>query len=694
MKRYQLHIEVLEDLHTGSGTGGGDIDAMLARDRDNRPFIPASHIKGVLLALAEEWLDLANSRPLEQGIHRLLGRSGQYQSEDQDDRRAALRMTSLYLCPESAGRTLVWGATARKAHGREPEEDTLRLVEYIAAKECFAGECRVPPELADVFESLIARLDRLGGGRNRGSGLVRCRLTAMEAKGVDLPQAGSPRLRLALCNPDPICLPLTGFPGNLIRSQAFIRGQALRGALMYWAMQRRDAAAVTRLRRCSVGDALPLPQQDFNTGESLPLASLELRPIPLSIGSRKLEAADKNLPWWFAGQSGNENEAAPQRRDTLFEQNEGTEKTKRPGDDEFLFRASRRESWQYYRPQRRVHLRNQTPDRHQSRGDQQPQLFSTEEIAEKTQFVADLIFADVADATQFLDDFQPILAQGEWLSLGRAGRPVEVTAIVPLPSEPQDWASDHGFSLTLISDLIARGPYLGFLTDLDESSLWQLARAAGACLPDWRTPSPIQLQQSFVDSDLIHGFNASTGLRRPGALALRRGSCWRITGAGSRELASALARIPCLGERGDEGFGRFVLGEAALTLCRPVSPPAILTSKAGEALHCAASELARSARKTLSVGPSLSQYQSLRNQALAASDLEALNSILTRLKNAPQERHLGGGCWQHFPFDQLDKKRQSLPLPDQRQLISLMVSQLAPDLKKQQQEQHNKESAS
>ncbi|MGH7269526.1 MAG: RAMP superfamily CRISPR-associated protein, partial [Polyangiaceae bacterium] len=46
--RRTLSAELLSDAHLGSGSGGGGIDALVARDRHDRPVIWASHVEGVL----------------------------------------------------------------------------------------------------------------------------------------------------------------------------------------------------------------------------------------------------------------------------------------------------------------------------------------------------------------------------------------------------------------------------------------------------------------------------------------------------------------------------------------------------------------------------------------------------------------------------------------------------------------------
>ena len=49
VKRYRLSLTLLEDFHSGTGTGGSrGIDAMQFLDREGKPMIRATHLKGLL----------------------------------------------------------------------------------------------------------------------------------------------------------------------------------------------------------------------------------------------------------------------------------------------------------------------------------------------------------------------------------------------------------------------------------------------------------------------------------------------------------------------------------------------------------------------------------------------------------------------------------------------------------------------
>lgn len=113
--RQTLTAEFLSDAHLGSGSGGGGIDALIARDRHDRPVIWASHIEGVLR-------DAARRLRGDEAAKKFFGHAGGEQQ------RAVF--TSLYVkeSPDSH----IWCSTARQAFdNRAPKDDTLRVIEYV-----------------------------------------------------------------------------------------------------------------------------------------------------------------------------------------------------------------------------------------------------------------------------------------------------------------------------------------------------------------------------------------------------------------------------------------------------------------------------------------------------------------------------------------------------------------------------------
>jgi len=646
----RLRVTALEDLHVGAGTGGGDIDALIMRDRHGRPVIRASHLRGLLREAGEELTRLCCDTHTE--LDALLGRAG--------DKRGALSLSSPRVSAEVP--TLVWGSSARIQGGRVPEPDTLRYIEYVAAGTVFEANLRlVDPALMPLLERLLRRVDRIGGSRNRGGGLVKLgwkvenRADAAKAR-MD---ARGARLRLVLRNREPLCLPATGHPGNLIRSHSFIRGQTLRGALIAWAVRAGHPDPLALFGRLSVGDALPLP-------EDVELAG-EVRPIPLSILTRKPTGGDAERPWWAGGS------AEPEAFDRLYlPENDREEKPKRPGGHEYLYRDGDAGPWLRYAPEMTVRLRNATP----KPGSLEPaELFSLEEIAEDTRFQAELRGDDESACREFIDTFAPLLA-GDWLMIGRGGAPVMVEFVEPAPVTAKMTGAEAGdtWVLTLSSDLIARGEQLGFLDNLDPPALCRLAgipALADCAIVDDR----------FVETERVYGFNAASGLQRSPVLALRRGSRWKLQGAGAPALAAALATRDALGERTREGFGRFRIEAGAIEVVPPQGVSSETPTKRGEVLRRRAKALADD--RNAGQGPSLSQLQWLRERALAARDVEDLRKLMTEVENALTSRPQGRKRWQNFPIQRLKEALRTIEtenpenaarqLKEQQQFISLVV---------------------
>lgn len=658
----RLDVEALEDLHTGTGTGRGDIDALVQRDRHGRPVIRATHFKGLLREAGEELLALQTASGLdldvkEQDFKRLLGDAGKG--------RGALQLTSPRI--ERGGDVLVWGATQRKEGERAPKPDTLRAVEHVAAGSHFGACLRLGDEtLLPLLERLLKRVDRIGGDRNRGSGLVRLDWhPAAPAGSFGAADATGLCWRIVLRNLEPLCLPATGHPGNLIPTHSFIRGQALRGALLGWAIRRGHACDRSLFDRISVGDALPLPENS--------LAVETVLPIPLSILTEKPSGAGAEPPWWAAGTAHSE------EYDSLWDDRQPAEKPKRPGAHEYLCREQGKSAWLRYAPMMRVRLRNATPKRG-SRAD--ARLFSLEEIAEETRFQAELRFDDAQAASDFAEVFAPLFAEGDWLGIGRAGQPAVVESIAPAGTVALDQseagASGPGdsWSLTLLSDLIARGDQLGFLDNL--SLKWLCQTAGLAEQPGW------SIERHVAESEVIHGFNAVTGLPRAPAIAIRRGSCWRITGPGSAALARALAAKPALGERVREGCGRFAIDLQPITeLGRPEQCKAPAKASRQEQILARAKRLAEQIKPD---GPSLSQLQWLREQAEAIQAEAGLAKLLSEIKTAPSRRPQGGKSWAAFPVEGLEDELKELQnMREKRQLIVALVKWRVPVEKERRQ---------
>ena len=519
--RCKLHAELIEDAHPGSGSGGAGVDALVARDREDRPVIWASHLEGVLRNAARRLQG-------QQTAEAFFGRAG--------GARQRFILTSLYTTQDAVCR--IWRSAARASFdNRAPKKDTLRAIEFVEKGTQFEGFVDLPADDLPLLERLIAEVDTIGSGCASGSGRVRLALSQMQVIPHPLGQPTS-RLLLLLRNVDPVSITKTATPTNLIPSFAFVPGRSLLGAMADWLFgeANQSAAALLVSGSVSVSDALPLPDQPTKL-DSIKLEGVEVIPAPLSLRSEKPPGASGNTPWWAMAA------VAPRRIDQEKRGNHEAQKLKRPEPDLFVCRFGLGSAWIAYRPCLRVRLRNGRPNPTQP----DPSLFAVEQIAERTLFFAELR-GGAAQMAVLGDALRPVLEGGRWLQVGRGGAPVEVVrAEWVAPGRPAEVNAPA--YLTLTSDLLVRDERLRWLTVLDASVM--------AMIPGW--PESVVVKPVVQESAPVHGFNGTSRLWRQPAAAVRRGSVFTVDGTGVTDLARAAADGRWLGERTHEGFGRFRL---------------------------------------------------------------------------------------------------------------------------------------
>jgi CRISPR/Cas system CSM-associated protein Csm3 (group 7 of RAMP superfamily) len=612
--RRTLTAELLSDAHIGSGSGGTGIDALLARDRHDRPVIWSSHIEGVLR-------DAARRLWGHEEAGKYFGRAGGQQQ------RAVF--TSLYA--NSSPVSHIWRSTAREAFdNRAPKDDTLRTIEYVPKGTTFVGEVELPASQLDTLMRLVQEVDALGGGRSTGAGRVKLSLSEVASTSR---KTGTPtgRLVLLLKNRDPLCITATAMPDNLIPSLAFVPGRALLGAVAAWLIGEGDRGTASLLTsgRISVSDALPVPQAPAK------LEGVEVLPAPLSLQSEKPKGAAGDVPWWARPA------VAPRRLDA-WQEADRTEKLKRPEDDLFVFREGAEAAWTAFRPARRVRLRNGRPDPRQP----EASLFAIEQIAEETHFFAELS-GSPDDLETLAEKLRPVLEGQRWLRVGRAGAPVEVVQLAWVGDVPTSKVEAQAL-LTLTSDLLVRDEYLRWRTALDDAAIKEL-------LGD-----DVQLGRSIQDSVMVHGFNGTSRLWRMPATAIRRGSVFAISGDGVQKLAVRAAKGEWLGERTHEGFGRFRIDATLPGVSNQVAginapPPADIEE---EAIAKKTQEWFNEHKSLASPGggndckPSLSQWFDLIGD-LERNDANALSSRLS-------PRTAGGKSWKQRDAHAVLEKLQAV----------------------------------
>ncbi len=650
--RYILTAEFLSDAQLGSGSGGGGIDALIARDRHDRPVIWASHVEGVLR-------DAARRLRGDKEAGKFFGRAG-------GEQQCAV-FTSLYAKenPESH----IWCSTAREAFdNRAPKDDTLRLIEYVPKGAKLAGEVEMPASDVPMLRRLVQEVDALGGGRSTGAGRVKLTLSEIMTTTRKM-GTGTGRLVLLLKNRDPLCITATATPDNLIPSLAFVPGRALLGAVAAWLIAEgdRETASLLTSGKVSVSDALPLPPDLARLeGVDAPakLECVEVLPAPLAVQSEKPKGAASEIPWW----------AQPTAQATRLNAWDAQEKLKRPEDDLFVYRASPSEAWTTFKPPRRVRLRNGRPDPQQAGAS----LFAIEQIVEETHFLVEL-HGLPEDLKKVAEKLGPVLERRRWLRIGRAGAPVEVVHVAWSKAHAATMPTDKAL-LTLTSDLLVRDMHLRWRTALD-------ADAIKALFGD-----EVQLGKALQDSVMVHGFNGTSRLWRMPAAAIRRGSVFEVSGTGVAKLAERAAKNEWLGERTHEGFGRFRIDELlpGVTGETPASSAHTPAADSAEDVIAAETKTWFNRHKSLAESdkkdhagrkpPSLSQWFDL------VADLERGSETALTSRLTPTTA--GGQNWKHVDARAiLGKLNDMAPRPEQRALyVRFFVRWLRADMREKAKE--------
>jgi hypothetical protein len=644
--RCTLTAEFLSDAHLGSGSGGGGIDALIARDRHDRPVIWASHVEGVLR-------DAARRLRGDDEAGKFFGRGGGQQQ------RAVF--TSLYakVRPQSH----IWCSTAREAFdNRASKDETLRVVEYVPKGTKLVGEVELPESDMSTLQRLVQEVDALGGGRSTGAGRVKLSLSEIKPQ-IRKADAATGRLVLLLKNRDPLCITATATPANLIPSLAFVPGRALLGSIASWLIAEgyRETAALLTSGKVSVSDALPLPEAPAT------LEQAEVLPAPLSLQSEKPKDTAGDVPWWA-------HPSVPTKRLDAWNVDE---KLKRPEDDLFVYRSSPNRAWWAYRPARRVRLRNGRPDPTQA----DASLFAIEQIVEQTHFLAEL-HGSPEDLKKIAEKLASVLDGRRWLRVGRAGAPVEVAQFAWSKNRAAAKAAKKAL-LTLTSDLLERDACLRWRSALDEESLREVLGVEDITIVKSEQGQIRMLQ----DSVMIHGFNGTSRLWRMPAAAIRRGSVFEVSGTGVVKLAERAAKGKWLGERTHEGFGRFRI-DASLPGVTGDTPESSTLMPAAdiaeEAIAVKTQEWFNAHRPLAKYGvgserkPSLSQWLDL------VADLERgdANSLSSRLNPTTA----GGKSWTHKDAKDVLNELNRIELSQRKHYAQMFVRWLRSGMRRGERE--------
>lgn len=637
---YDLAIQVLEDMHTGTGTGWGAVDAAQCLDRDGRPMLPLTVLHGQLRDTCArlESADWGAAQGIVAGTTvALFGRAnpGADMSAALAPSKRRLHLGSAYFVNAvGLAQTLAWTSTARVLGDRRPKVETMRTVEYIAAGTTLRARCHLQASDKAVLQLLLQACSSLGANTTRGAGRVRFTLEkaiALCAKSANssLPAAGPGRLAVVLQSMEPVAFTSDTASGNLMPTHDHIPGQALLGALLSECIgspDSRDLAAGLLAGEVSFGPAYPLPQCWADTAELNALVSTAcVRPALLSRQRPKRVDAVDAPGWTGLAAPGPAPSVVTDSLTATSDANRDGPAPKRLGDQHLEWRPSPAEPWQVYRRRIRGRQRIHKPGAGGKASEQN--LFTVLEIPERTQFLAELTFTDAQSAAaravaQRLTDGTPL-----WLGRGR--RPVKVLALAwrqtAVPAAPAG-CGPHQLRITLTSDLILRGPKLGFVQQWNLAALrWMMFSDAGLPWPDMGGVAEAASSEVVT----VRGYNVMSRLPRMAQMALKRGSTLVLRAGEGKGCAAAkallalalgLSQRAAWGERTAEGFGRLMcewepIGQAPTLADIVVIAGTAPAAANDEKLSAVAEGLARSVPDRDSLGDRVLQQVALMGLA-------------------------------------------------------------------------------
>ena len=568
--RFTYKIELLEDLHAGSGLGSVWVDRNLVRDRSGRPFIPASHVKGVWRDNMVRLVALKANDFNEDMLSNWFGAAPKKQGDKTRPNQSKLHCPRLE--PDGEVETLVWMQTARQRYSRKPAEDTLRTTEYIPAGTSMAGCGFLEGTEADfdLLKALVGRVDRYGGNRSRGDGRIRLislekeRSPSESAFQFTDPTKNEAGLRLLLKAHEPVRVPRTGSPGNIIESDTRIPGRMLAGAMISRLLESGCDPKMLFSQKVVISDALPLnpTETELSLDE---LGQLEILPAPLEYRiAKKLPKPAHALKFLPAWSTENTQDGPITNWQDLLAGSASTGQdelgqVKRLPAGTYIQKVGNR-PWRAFRQRLELAMRNRRgSDGGGKSGEMENELFSNEQMPAGTCFVVDIQPLDDKEDTN--EDFQEWLKavkalcnDAPYLFVGRGRAPLEIIAATDCTGSTQVGSKhENAFRLTLVSDAIIRTDWLGFHQRL---SLQALRDALGDHFP----ANILDIEARDVsDSRIDRAFNAATRLPRPSVIVLRAGSSIEVRGKGANALRDVLMQLNALGEKRHEGLGRFRL---------------------------------------------------------------------------------------------------------------------------------------
>jgi len=574
--RFRLCMVLLEDLHVGSGLGvSGVYDSGQVRERNGRPYIPWTTVRGLVAEASERLCRIAP------GTYKQHAMKAMFHGERGGGEGCSF--TDLRL--EGSSHPLVLHSQTAIEHGTGTALDhTLRTRECVPRGTGFVGFLEVshPVDGAEKLLTDAVRLTKsIGGGRRRGTGLVTITLTPEAPKPAG--EAANP-----ISSPDPEFMvirilavaeePITIVPGDqttfTMRTLPYVPGATLLGALRHqW--RTRAAGSSESVEEtlagegASFGDLLPLPPgvEVLAAKDPMPIPAPTSLQIPKRAGAPGTgELA--TLGWAFQTPGGSRSLHELGGADGLLGATDvASPKGVPPG--HFVWPDPLR-GILLYEPSLERRSRNAI-DASRRSVKSEGGLFAMECIAAGTCFAGELVFfgkGAEGRAREFLAWAGGCLKeQGGLLRIGRGRRALRIEG---MSSQDPAGASQNPQTLTFTSPLSLRDGYGGYLTTLaGPAPLHEALRHAG--LPESEANALRWREVKQAPFTVARGFHYG-GLPAFARGAIGAGTCLTLSSCGG---PASLARI---GQRGVGegvafGWGRFVLDHPVHSAVSKATPP-------------------------------------------------------------------------------------------------------------------------
>jgi CRISPR-associated protein Csx10 len=595
MKTLELHITFSSDWHIGTGrTVVGGVDAVVARDAEGFPCVPAKSVTGILrdaaenlaVELADDWLDFVG--------HVFGDEVGEQFDQPSRPARVAIRMARLPvvlrdgLKRESNQKEglvrelfLLKSSTAINNLGIA-QDDTLRTIEVVRAGTLLIAPVQIRSTPNDIdqikyFLAAAARLvEAIGGKRRRGLGRATVRL--FEDGGEVVPRDGDwdTTLKLTDNSDEPLSQPEEQRVAEGKGGHTHNGGQLL--SITINAQSPLLLASEVRGNQWSshdyVGGNLLLPivhraveQCGVDAFRAVRNGHLQVRRGNPAAGKLRLQ----RIPFVFKEPKGNSDDAW---QNELFQTN-----------DAAILLKSIRSGWvstdgNIKKKVSGAEFAHNTIDNAtQSTGD--AGLYTYRALPAGSFFRAEVWLSD--DLVKQLGDLNTLIQKlNGHHAVGRSKKDdygwVELSAEKIAGGDDGKRTSAQQLRIWCVSDVLLRNSRLQY-----EPTAIRLVEELANCLGiNHETIGNVDMQRSHVRTQRIESWSSAWSLPRPTLVAVAAGS---VIVVDLREEMSFPARMT-IGDRQAEGFGEILLNPELLSKnkVQPTKVPVATTAAVAGAL--------------------------------------------------------------------------------------------------------------